>query len=128
MRLDHGVHLAPIGSNGFGVLPPDPCGQARATVNGPRTEIRQSRELPGDLDRSPREVLLVEADKELLDQEPVERVTGIEPAFSAWEADVLPLNYTRKCAEEHSNGCLSHTHGRRWPWRSTLREWASCGR
>jgi hypothetical protein len=26
---------------------------------------------------------------------PVERVTGIEPALSAWEADVLPLNYTR---------------------------------
>ena len=25
----------------------------------------------------------------------VERVTGIEPAFSAWEADVLPLNYIR---------------------------------
>ena len=25
-----------------------------------------------------------------------ERVTGIEPAFSAWEADVLPLNYTRQ--------------------------------
>ena len=24
-----------------------------------------------------------------------ERETGIEPAFSAWEADVLPLNYTR---------------------------------
>lgn len=24
----------------------------------------------------------------------VEPVTGIEPAFSAWEADVLPLNYT----------------------------------
>jgi hypothetical protein len=23
-------------------------------------------------------------------------VTGIEPALSAWEADVLPLNYTRK--------------------------------
>ncbi len=21
---------------------------------------------------------------------------GIEPTFSAWEADVLPLNYTRK--------------------------------
>jgi hypothetical protein len=28
--------------------------------------------------------------------ERVERVTGIEPAFSAWEADVLPLNYTRE--------------------------------
>src|SRR5690606_39072198 len=24
-----------------------------------------------------------------------ERMTGIEPAFSAWEADVLPLNYIR---------------------------------
>ena len=29
----------------------------------------------------------------------MERVTGIEPALSAWEADVLPLNYTR--AHEH---------------------------
>jgi integrase len=28
----------------------------------------------------------------------VERVTGIEPALSAWEADVLPLNYTRTAA------------------------------
>ena len=27
-----------------------------------------------------------------------ERVTGIEPALSAWEADVLPLNYTRSNA------------------------------
>ena len=25
----------------------------------------------------------------------VERVKGIEPSYSAWEADVLPLNYTR---------------------------------
>jgi hypothetical protein len=24
---------------------------------------------------------------------PVEPMTGIEPAYSAWEADVLPLNY-----------------------------------
>jgi hypothetical protein len=28
-----------------------------------------------------------------------ERVTGIEPALSAWEADVLPLNYTREPAK-----------------------------
>ena len=28
-----------------------------------------------------------------------ERVTGIEPALSAWEADVLPLNYTRSCTD-----------------------------
>ncbi len=26
----------------------------------------------------------------------LERVTGIEPALSAWEAEVLPLNYTRE--------------------------------
>ena len=26
---------------------------------------------------------------------PVERITGIEPASSAWEADVLPMNYIR---------------------------------
>ena len=26
----------------------------------------------------------------------LERVKGIEPSFSAWEADVLPLNYTRR--------------------------------
>lgn len=25
----------------------------------------------------------------------MERVTGIEPAFKAWEALILPLNYTR---------------------------------
>ena len=25
----------------------------------------------------------------------LERMTGIEPAYSAWEADVLPLNYIR---------------------------------
>ena len=25
----------------------------------------------------------------------MERVMGIEPTYSAWEADVLPLNYTR---------------------------------
>jgi hypothetical protein len=28
----------------------------------------------------------------------MERMTGIEPALSAWEADVLPLNYIRRAA------------------------------
>jgi hypothetical protein len=28
-------------------------------------------------------------------QDSMERVMGIEPTYSAWEADVLPLNYTR---------------------------------
>ena len=27
--------------------------------------------------------------------EEVERVKGIEPSYAAWEAAVLPLNYTR---------------------------------
>jgi hypothetical protein len=27
----------------------------------------------------------------------VERVKGIEPSYAAWEAAVLPLNYTRNC-------------------------------
>ena len=26
----------------------------------------------------------------------MERVKGIEPSYAAWEAAVLPLNYTRK--------------------------------
>ena len=26
----------------------------------------------------------------------MERVMGIEPTLSAWEAEVLPLNYTRR--------------------------------
>ena len=31
----------------------------------------------------------------------VERMTGIEPALSAWEADVLPLNYIRRSRRHH---------------------------
>ena len=33
-----------------------------------------------------------------------ERATGIEPAFSAWEADVLPLNYAREGASLYRPG------------------------
>ena len=33
-------------------------------------------------------------------QEEVERVKGIEPSYEAWEAAVLPLNYTRSKALE----------------------------
>ncbi len=29
----------------------------------------------------------------------MERVKGIEPSYEAWEASVLPLNYTRSGAE-----------------------------
>ena len=39
----------------------------------------------------------------------LERVTGIEPAFSAWEADVLPLNYTRRSAHVTPVGLLARS-------------------
>ncbi len=29
----------------------------------------------------------------------MERVKGIEPSYAAWEAAVLPLNYTRSLAD-----------------------------
>ena len=29
----------------------------------------------------------------------LERVKGIEPSYEAWEAAVLPLNYTREAAD-----------------------------
>lgn len=32
----------------------------------------------------------------------LEPVTGIEPAFPAWEAGVLPLNYTGMCRADLS--------------------------
>ena len=37
----------------------------------------------------------------------MERATGIEPAFSAWEADVLPLNYTREVRRTLAKGLVS---------------------
>ena len=50
------------------------AGRRRALAKAPRTKIKMASDLGSDH---------------------VERVTGIEPALSAWEADVLPLNYTR---------------------------------
>ena len=41
--------------------------------------------------RHPRKRLLIRGNN-------LERMTGIEPALSAWEADVLPLNYIRKAS------------------------------
>ena len=40
----------------------------------------------------------------------MERVKGIEPSFSAWEADVLPLNYTRSAAQLVNNERLFRRH------------------
>ena len=33
----------------------------------------------------------------------MERVKGIEPSYAAWEAAVLPLNYTRLYVGRESN-------------------------
>lgn len=33
----------------------------------------------------------------------LERVKGIEPSYAAWEATVLPLNYTRLGVRGHYN-------------------------
>ena len=38
----------------------------------------------------------------------VERVRGIEPPLSAWEADVLPLNYTRASPAHSALPGLGH--------------------
>ena len=49
----------------------------------------------------------------------MERVAGIEPASSAWKAEVLPLNYTRGVT--FTSGPAPNTEGshspfRRYPW------------
>ncbi len=46
----------------------------------------------------------------------MERVAGIEPARSAWKAEVLPLNYTRNCPYDlgrtHTNANHKGTHSK----------------
>jgi hypothetical protein len=37
----------------------------------------------------------------------LERVKGIEPSQSAWEADVLPLNYTRMHIQHAAKSILA---------------------
>ena len=41
----------------------------------------------------------------------VERVTGIEPAYSAWEADILPLNYTRMAFADYPSTIAADDFG-----------------
>ena len=45
---------------------------------------------------------------ELLDHIKLERAMGIEPTTSAWKAEVLPLNYTRKKWSEWQDSNLRH--------------------
>ena len=41
----------------------------------------------------------------------VERVKGIEPSYSAWEAAALPLSYTRTALDGHRWAALSGKSG-----------------
>lgn len=53
----------------------------------------------------------------------LERMTGIEPALSAWEAEVLPLNYIRVRHPE-ALPCIKFSKGppvRIWAQRQTVR-------
>src|SRR4051795_5383308 len=55
-----------------------------------------------------------------------ERVRGIEPPLSAWEADVLPLNYTRSdtlaCEDRHGPTASIFEEGTRVQPRGGVRE------
>ena len=42
----------------------------------------------------------------------LERVMGIEPTLFAWEAKVLPLNYTREAADYRQQGIPSREETR----------------
>jgi hypothetical protein len=57
--------------------------------------------------------LMISENAALAARSQVERMTGIEPALSAWEADVLPLNYIRRLRrappEAGSLAVLAHT-------------------
>ena len=41
----------------------------------------------------------------------VERVMGIEPTLAAWEAAVLPLNYTRLITQLYMRSCAAYCTG-----------------
>ena len=53
----------------------------------------------------------------------LERVTGIEPALSAWEAEVLPLNYTRVAPVDVCPRCVRKSN----PDSGRLRKSACAG-
>ena len=48
---------------------------------------------------------------------------GIEPTFSAWEADVLSLNYTRAGGSERLVSLAMELHEKRLSWETTAQQW-----
>ena len=54
-------------------------------------------------------------------------MTGIEPALSAWEADVLPLNYTRRTGTHISRPAEVNDTAPRSPWSARRARPAALG-
>jgi hypothetical protein len=52
----------------------------------------------------------------------MERVMGIEPTLSAWEAEVLPLNYTRPDCSDIlvRTAVVAYNKRQRCGWEATL--------
>ena len=48
--------------------------------------------------------------------EGMERAKGLEPSSSAWKAEVLPLNYTRKACPLVASGSCTRRSTRRARW------------
>ena len=89
-----------------------PRTQPKRPENRPRTAKTPLRTLPGKPGN-----LCIQSDVLL------ERVTGIEPALSAWEAEVLPLNYTRVAPVDVRPRCVRKSN----PDSGRLRKSACAG-
>jgi hypothetical protein len=48
---------------------------------------------------------------------------GIEPMFSAWEADVLSLNYTRAGGSERLVSLAMELHEKGLSWEAIAQQW-----
>jgi hypothetical protein len=53
----------------------------------------------------------------------IERVMGIEAASSAWEADVLPLSYTRAGGSERLVSLTMELRKKGLSWEAIARQW-----
>ena len=100
---------------------PGTCGPVPDGVDCPRSE--------GPADGHPRATVGAESGRTTTRARTVtvralglERVTGIEPALSAWEAEVLPLNYTRVAPVDVRPRCVRKSN----PDSGRLRK-SACG-
>ena len=105
-----------------------PRGQVARTGTGFRSPTAST--VPGRADGHPRATVGAESGRTTTRARTVmvralglERVTGIEPALSAWEAEVLPLNYTRVAPVDVCPRCVRKSN----PDSGRLRKSACAG-